>query len=311
ATDMSGEFGELAVKAGSSMSGMVLGGAVGMGAMAMRGTIGKVGDKLDKAGWVNNMAGSKNVFASFLGNKLKDSGQKVASKSFDIRNTEMGAAAGKSMGSDIGKGKVGGYTKDRKDFVEKKQKRAKEIEVNEDEDLKQALNKTEMDLQALLFGNKKELDELDKLIEIKKQALVDISAQFGAGTPEAKAAGLDLQNQKDRKTALREGKKYDGDKVMVAGVITQTAEHAKNYTGTAAKGTYSYVDADGVTKTVDRTIANLEKFELKDRKADLDTKSRKRRAGFASATGFWGGAAGMEAQHKIIMETKLDSGAKT
>lgn len=273
AVDMSGEFGETVTKVGGAVSGMVLGGAVGVGAMAMRGTVGKVGEKLDKAGWVNNMAGSKNVAFSFLGNKFKDVGQKVASKSFDVRNTEMGAAAGKGMGSDIGKGKEGGYTKDRKDFVERKQKRAKEIEVNEDEELTQVVNKAEIDLQVLLNQTTKEFEAIDKTLVALRQKKNDATsiADKQAITTLINAEVLKKDNIKNGLTGV----------VIVGG------------------------PNDG------KTIKEMETNVIPDAKNAKLTKSRERTTGFANATGFWGTNRGKEAQHKIIMETKLDSGTKT
>lgn len=329
ATDMSGEFGEMVTKVGGAVSGMVLGGAVGMGAMAMRGTIGKVGEKLDKNSWVNKMAGSKNVFAGFIGNKLKDTGQKVASKSFDARNTEMGAAGGKWMGSDIGKGKEGGYTKDRKDFVERKQKRAKEIEVNEDEELTQAVNRAEITLQHMLNEVAGDFDSIDKQLAAQRQKKLDADPtdtrldpitgknDFYSSVDEIKRLNTLKKNIKTangsnataNNTAATNAANAVTASIAAGGVAGNPTHDAlvKNANELAA-----IVKADTASlATGGKSIMDMETKIIPDAKNAKLTESRRRTTGFANATAFWGTNARMEAQHKIIMETKLDSGTKT
>ena len=168
--------------------------------------------------------------------------------SFDIRGVKIGGQnLASATGIPMGEAQKGGIEQARKDKVEKRMKRAEMLKVREDEGLKQKLNKTEQDLQGLLNANSKELSDLDKLIEKKRIELRDATARFGGGTAQAKQAGLELQNVKDRKKALKDGANYTGDKVMnAAGVAVAGTSNAKNYTSVNA-GTY--VDAAGVTQT--------------------------------------------------------------
>jgi hypothetical protein len=74
--------------------------------MALRGTVGKLGGKIAESGWAN-----KGVIGRGIGNI----GRSIGGKSFDFRNTQMGAKANSAMNKeldiDMGKGKTGGYTK--------------------------------------------------------------------------------------------------------------------------------------------------------------------------------------------------------
>jgi hypothetical protein len=72
----------------------------------------------------------------------------------DIRGIKV---AGKDLSStgltSLGKPKEGGFTKRRADQVEKRQKRAKELEVGEDENLKQNVRHREAELHEVKTGN--------------------------------------------------------------------------------------------------------------------------------------------------------------
>jgi hypothetical protein len=165
AVGMSGEFGEMATKLGSSVGGMVLGGAAGAGAMVLRGTLGQAGSKL---------ANSK--FASttgLFGRKLGDLGKWTGEKTFDARNTKLGGLATKGLGVDMGKAKEGGFTKFRADRVSARQKRAKELEVHEDEELKQNKNKLDLQLKDLQDKNHLAIDTIDGKLKAARQRKLD------------------------------------------------------------------------------------------------------------------------------------------
>jgi hypothetical protein len=350
AVNMSGEVGAALSKAGAAVGGLALAAGTGGAAMAMRGTVGKAGSALSNSTWVNKMAGSKNLFSKFAGNKLKDVGQNVGKSSFDIRKTQAGAAASKGLGVDMsGKGsglglaqvKEGGYVKDREDKVKRKQKRAQEIKVNEDEKLTQDVNKLEMDLQSLLNKNAHELEALDKRITVARQDATDINskettdpikvaakklalatasamvtitpadiARKTAAIATANAMDVDdivkVQAKKDvndKVTELKENKKA----IKSGGSYTETALTAAP--GTIPRGAVSY--AGNVING--RTIDDLEITAIPDAHAEKQKESRRRTTNYANNTArwWWRSNTNKEAKHKIIMEDKLDSGTKT
>jgi hypothetical protein len=307
----SGKFGEVLTKVGGQVgglaTGLALGAATGGAGFALRAGVGGVGgyaanklasgaNKLGDTKWGNRLGMNK------LASGLTSVGAAAQKSSFDIRGTDLGKAFASATGVKLGEAQKGGIEQARKDKVEKRMKRAEGLKVREDEKLKQQLNKTEADLQKLLNDNFKELNEFDKLIEKKREALRDVTARFGGGSPEAKMAGLELQNLKDRKKALKDGVNYAGDKDIQGNV---TGANAKNYSGVNA-GTY--VDGNGVTQT--RTINHIEDIELRDRKDAIEQENRRRTTAFANRTAKWGrwsSTANKEARHKIIMGSKIET----
>lgn len=148
AVDMSGEMGAAMAKAGSTVGGLALGGAVGVGAMAMRGTIGRVGSAIANSDRLK-ASEAKGGFGGFLSKNLRNVGTKAGTGSFDVRATKAGAAAGKGMGIDMGKAKEGGFIKARAENVAARQKRAKELERGEDSPETQAVRSAERALHAV------------------------------------------------------------------------------------------------------------------------------------------------------------------
>ena len=157
AVDMSGEFGEMAVKAGSAIGGMALGGAIGAGAFAMRGTIGKMGNALAES----KFAKTNGRFGRMLG----DAGKWTSGKSFDVRSTSLGGDAMKGMGVDAGKAKEGGYAKHKADVQKKREERAKSLEVGHDEHEMHDLHEKEEGLQTLKNAKSTELTAIQGKID--------------------------------------------------------------------------------------------------------------------------------------------------
>ena len=299
----SGAFGETVMKAGGIALGLAAGGAAFVGSAgigrvagyAANKTAGGVNWLAKKDSWVGKTA--RGLGANKLASGLTGLGALAQRSSFDIR---AGGFLSKATGLSLGEAQKGGVEQRRKDKVEKRMKRADMLKVRDDEHLKKALNRTEQDLQGLLNANAKELSELDKLIEKKRENLRDATARFGGGTPEAKAAGLELQNVKDRKKALKDGVNYAGD-LNDAGV--STGANAKNYSDVNAG---EYKDSAGVKHK--RTINYMEDIELRDRKQDVETESRRRTTAFAKRTGRWyKGFAAKQAKHQIIMGSKVET----
>ena len=147
AKDMSGKMGEMADKLGSAVSGLALGGAVGLGAMAMRGTVGKLGSSIANSDRLK-ASEARGGFSGFLAKNLRNIGTGAGKASFDARATKAGAAASKGLGVDLGKAKEGGFVKARADKVAYRQKRAKELELGEDSAETQAVRQAEQAYHA-------------------------------------------------------------------------------------------------------------------------------------------------------------------
>lgn len=159
AVKMSGTIGEMASKAGAAIGGVGLAVATGGAAMAMRGTLGRLGNKMATSSFAKDTWVGRNVTGK--------AGKYLGSKSYDVRATKLGGMAAKELGVEgsIGKAKEGGYAKHLSDKVERRQKRAKELEVSENEPLKQQLNREERALQELSARNSHPIEQLDKQIK--------------------------------------------------------------------------------------------------------------------------------------------------
>lgn len=273
----SGAIGEKLAGAARAVGGLALGAATaGAGTLALggaatvgRATIGRAG-----AAVASSKLASKWEAAGWGGERFKKVATAVGGASFDVRGVKI---AGKTLagatGMNLGEAQKGGFEARRKADVEKRQRRAEGLKVKEDEPLKQALNKTEADLQRLLNENSKELSEFDKLITKKREALNDATARFGGGSDEAKAAGLELQNVKDRRKALKDGINYSGDKDINGNV---TGVNAKDYSDRNA-------GIDPTTSRI-RTMNYMEDQELRDRKQAIDDENRARLRTYAETT---------------------------
>ena len=307
--------GGLALTAASGGAGMALKAASSASASAGRATVGRAG-----AAMANSSFAKKWEAKGYFGETFRKATSAVGSASFDVRGAKIGGKTlASATGLNVGEAKKGGFTERRKEDVEKRQKRAESLTVGEDETLKQELNKTEDDLQDLLNTNSLELSNLDKLIEDKRKALTDANAQFGGGTAQATQAGRDLENAKNRKAALRNGLNYAGDMNITTGAATTA--NAKNYTTQVAPGSYTYVDANGVSQTVARTIKNMETIELVNRKHEIEAEDRERLRKYSKTTEgglgrfknfvFSGGQhsykGSKEAAHKIRMGAKVET----
>ena len=294
AVKMSGQWGEAVSKIGANAGGLAVGAMTGGAAMLGRATVGRMGSSIANSETVKKWAGSKNMFSKFAGNKIMDAGQSVGKKSFDFRNTKAGAGVAKGLGADLGKGKTGGYTKDRKDEVEKKQKRAEEIKVGEDEPLNQAINKAEMDLQKSLNTVIEDFNNLDRSLVIQRQIRSDnanstdplVIAEFDKAVKEI--ARL-LQVKKDIKSA-------DG-RTFVASAAATTPDELN-----AIRKAF-----DAANKNGGRSINVMESQIIPNAKKAKEIENRGRTTNFANNTAFWGTRAGKEAQHKIIMGSKIES----
>jgi len=301
ATKMSGKIGETITKAAKTVGGLALGAAggvaLGLGAGALRGTVGRGMNKLATSEWASTHGA--------IGRGLGNFGKWAGSGSMDLRGVKI---AGKGLSDTglkgLGKAKEGGYAKHLSDKVEKRQKRAKELEVHESEDLKQNLNAVEKDLQELLRTNSHELETLDKRIKIARENATDLASKARldpTGTATDPITGATTTNKLAAISAANKLADLKGEKKARkdAGTFTDSTGTVHNFTSNTTTGT-----ATG------RSINNLEDIDIPHAHAEIEKENRDRKWAYVKAKSRWGGRANKEAAHKIRMEAKLDSGDK-
>jgi len=217
----SGEFGEAVIKGGTAIAGLagalVVGGGIGLAAKTLQGGAGHAGKAIFEnkklADWETTGNWAQRKFASrvrTIGGGDDGKGG-LAGSSFDLRKGVAGGAlkafhgaTGINLGHDSKLwAEGGGYEADLNRRDQKRKKRAEGLKAKEGEPEKQALNKAEEEKQALQLKYEERLKELERLIPLKRQALNDANARFGAKTPEADAAGAVLQELIDEKSKIK------------------------------------------------------------------------------------------------------------
>jgi hypothetical protein len=123
AVSMSGEVGSALSKVGATVGGLALGAATGGAAMAMRGTVGRVATNAAQSNKFRDWAANNGMVGKFAAKAVGG----IASRSFDVRATKLGAAAGKGMEVDMGKAKQGGFAKTREEKVKKEEEYANKM----------------------------------------------------------------------------------------------------------------------------------------------------------------------------------------
>jgi hypothetical protein len=290
AVKYSGEMGKTLSKGVGMVTGTA---AVGMAAnlaanyvgKGARATVGKAGSKMANSSWMNKWASY-----GMGGNWAKTMMTKVGTGSMDVRGIKI---AGKGLSNVPGMQKlgaakgVGGYDKMRADKVEKRKKRADAIKVGKDEPMTKEINKAEMDLQVLLNKSAGAFEKIDKKLTALRQDKQD------ASTPQDKAdISVKIKAEMDLKKAMKKGTAAVGKD-----------KDGKDIFAIVKEGIYA-------GKTID-DLDNSQTGIIPELKTKKETESRRRTTQFANTIRGRGGAANKEAQHSIIMETKLDSGTKT
>ena len=335
AVKYSGELGAAVAKLGSTIGGAVVGGAVGLGvgavATAGRATLGRAGAAMENSTWAKTHGG--------FGRMMGSAGKFVGAKSFDVRGIKV---AGMSIPGTFGKAQEGGFTKRRAEQVEKRQKRAKELEVGEDETLKQNLNALENNLQTLLRGSSHEIEQIDKRIDAAIKANKAAQAAVNADPTNQIARGRaittanrvnDLRQQKsDIKNANgdQENTAYLNTNLANRQAVLQLAQQGGNQAdivqaeGDLHSAQVAIQTAAAAARDNYRSINNYEDTIIPEAHHHIEAENRIRKTDYAeSKQGAWsqtisfitsGGqhsfAGEREAGHKIIMEEKLDSGKK-
>lgn len=299
AKGMAGDMGEFATKMGSAVGGAALGGAVGLGAMAMRGTIGRYGNFLSQSEKLKE-AEAKGGLRGFGARMLLKGGEKAGAGSFDARNTKAGAAAGKGLGVDMGKAKEGGYTKMKSDQIAAAQKRAKELELGENSHEKQELNKQEALLKRLQNENSHDIQQIEGKLKGARQRVDDANKAY--------AIDPSAENKEKANKANMEVRQLNADKSNITSgglVMAKDADgnimHDDNGNGIPdGSGRYHTLDgkitetavknarkeeADAVTNlaSVQATVTNEGNAALAARTAEIQTINQKRLRAEATA----------------------------
>ena len=308
-----GKLGEMASSVGKMIGGTVVGAGIGGAAVLGRLGVGRGAAALANSEWAR-----KREARGGLGSGVfRDVTKKIGSGSFDIRGVKIGGKdLASATGMSVGKAQVGGFEERKKGQVEKRQKRIKELEVGENETLKQNLNKTEIDLQDLLGKNAKEIESVDKLIEKKRQEANDANTRFNAakGTDKEKGARKDLDqaNLEVKNANLRKKALVNGDDWTDLKGVENATHHQYGTTGRT-------IDANGKSVSIDdlekqkKTQAQDIKNENIERRTSYATSEQSgwgRTKGYVLSGGTYTKAASREAAHKIRTEVKLDSGTK-
>jgi hypothetical protein len=284
AQEASGDLaGKIAGGVGKMAMGFVGGTLLGAAAVAGRATVGRAGHAAANSQWARRWERS-----GFGGEFVMDRLKKVGGASFDVRATKAGATLGSATGLNLGKAQEGGFTQRRAKDVERRTKRGAEVEVGEDEKLKQELNKSERDLQELMDQVVEDFRKIDKDLVSARQKKADATS----GSSEEEEAIAEIRMLRARKDAIKDGSM--GPKV-----------------------------ASGVN--AGKSIKEMEEDVIPDAKHDIHAENVRRRGLYAKKVesgwnrglnfvlsggqySFRRGA--NEAAHRIRMGKKLDSGEK-
>jgi hypothetical protein len=310
AVKYSGEIGKALQKGGAMITGLALGAATGGMAFAGRATVGRLGNKLAES----KFAKDNGRFGRMLG----DMGKTAGKSSFDIRRTAAGKGLSKATGMNLESSKAlglgskeGGYEKYKKEKIEKRQKRAESLKVGENEPLKQKLNEEEMHLQLILNTVAGDFERIDKQIETEQKNKADTAH----GSPEEQIVADKIAALKAEKAMIRNTTGSDVTAATQAAArvaALAAANPANKELADSARNHAAAVKVAQMSATVGgRSIKQRETEDIPNAKSNVTTMSRIRTTNYANDAGARGGPANREAQHKIIMESKLDSGTKT
>lgn len=258
---------------GGLVGGLALGAATGGAAIAGRASIGRLGAAAAGSGW------AKNWEASHFGGEAVMAGlKKVGGASFDIRGAKIGGKTlASATGLNLGEAQKGGFIERREKDVRKRQERAREIEVGEDEHLKQNLNAAERDLQERLNANANDLRLFDTAIKNAREELDDAHKSGDANRITAASTALETA-----KTNKRDLKNRAGITNLERNVIPQAKQDIEDEN---RRRKWNY--AEKLESATNRAL----NFILSGGQYALRRGSN-------------------EAAHKIRMEMKLDSGEK-
>ncbi len=285
-----------------------------------------------------------------LGDTFQKAMKGLGSSSLDLRGAKVlgkGLSSTGLQGLDtFGKVREGGFAKIRADKVAARKKRADELEVSEDESLKQALNREEMALQGLLTESSHNIEQVEKQIKTWRERASDTgraartnptgissirdpaTGQFVNNQQAAVIAEGQLEQLKTQKNAIKnaDGTNIQGARQTAAMYAQMAAAQPNNQAvqDLARNSAAVLVAHEAALNNNGRSINQMEDHVIPDAKHEVEHLSRNRKTRFANRIAgnrnkftnwFYSGAqhssAGAdEARHQIIMDVKLDSGSK-
>ena len=292
AVKMSGEVGAAMSKAGAAVGGLALGAATGGAALAMRGTVGRLGSVVAGSDRLQQME-TRGGVRGFAAKMMLKGGAAAGAGSMDLRGVKIAGKGLSDAGLDLGKAKEGGSTKARAEHIEKRQKRMKALEVGEDSAPTQAVRQaehtlhelksdtvTQNQLVALNGGNPTAVNPIDRLsvtqlegalagaergVADAERTLRDTVAQHGAVGPEADAARLAQANavttREDRRGELT------ARRALITGIeqpirqaenALKTAENARNGINSQRREAYARSNLGGWSQAVNFVISGGE-----------------------------------------------------
>ena len=130
AEEMSGTIGKVVVGLGNKVGGAAVGAVTGGYATLGRATLGRAGNAIANGEGLKR-AERKGGLGGFLAKNLRNVGTSAGAASYDARGASFNGKTLASVGVG-GKAKEGGFTKMRAENVEKRKKRAQELEAGED-----------------------------------------------------------------------------------------------------------------------------------------------------------------------------------
>lgn len=281
----SGKFGEVIMSGAKLLGGVALGAATGGASMLGTTVIGGGGGALLGAA-------AKKVGPGRISNMLQDTQKFVQGRSYDVRGIKIaGKTLGSATGMNIGEARKGGWSEMKKQQVEKRQKRAEELEKRGTGKEKTDVEDKEIKLKEATLPVKLDLEKQDKLID---QARIDLNDAKNAGNAAA------VTEAEGRLNAAKQ------EKARIRG-----AEYKDPTTGAVilSKVTGGIADLETDVRTAKHTLTNKEESIAKNY-AEKIMSTRSKILNSVFRLGAYSSAGADEAARKIRTGTKIDSGEK-
>jgi len=314
----SGQLGEMLVKGGKAALGIAGGLALGGTAQLLQGTVGQFSSRVANSRWAKRYEASGRLGGTALRNVAKFG----ASASFDLRKGAAGATLGALhgvTGLNLGHStkfltKDGGFEADRKRKVELRQKRAQELEVGEDEELKQHLNQLELDKQALLSEGNHEIEQIDNRIKSAQAAVaaakdrlrgetaqvgqpgsanyIPASDGYADAQRRVQEAATQVDNLRSQKSAIKNANGANVTALQNAAAAARQAANTARQAGAA--NAQALIDAARAAEVAvrvarrsaevagGRSINNLEDYAIPEAHHHIEEENRNRRLTYAN-----------------------------
>jgi hypothetical protein len=259
----------------------------------------------------------------------------IGSSSLDIRGAKIGGKTlASATGLKMGEAQKGGFTARREADVKKRQERAKNLEVKEDQPLKQELNTLQREQQELLRASSHELEQLDNQIKGAIDASNAAAAALRAETPgtathtaaqtTARNAAANVINLRKQKKDIKDATGADVSLLAMEATAARAAAAAAPGDVKLANATRAAEAAEAVARISaagsGRSINELGDTYIPEAIRRVETENRRIRGVYANTTesglgrvkNFFltGGQSSYkgsrEAAHKIRMETKIE-----